>query len=458
MNRKVSIIILATITIFLIGVSILITTRLQSNQTPDETGAAGAVCGNGDIEGSEVCDDGNTTSGDGCSATCQTESTTGGVCGNGVIETGELCDDNNLNNGDGCSSVCQIETSTGPTCGNGTVETGEQCDDGNLVALDGCNTTCDIEAVICSQANANPIDFESIPNTTQSIGLEISDQFLQDFGLSFRNGLRVAQNGAGGSACHNEFPVLAQANFIDVSGNVVTGGGGGFQGYNGTGNRAHPDFADSLGEWFLINNSDAPSQFKDFPCQLVVDFERPTTEFSFDLWDLDNGEGWIVQSYDFDGVEITDATDRFQLAIGDLKYNAKPYRYTVNSTTPIFRIEVTPTRRKPNGVGFGLAFDQFSPFCAQAPVCGNSILESGESCDDGNTLGGDGCSAACQLEIPVTGLFDEDSGHLLFGLLLILFALVVNRFQDKLLWVAGMGVYERDRYESDVERSMKKSQ
>ncbi len=30
------------------------------------------------------------------------------------------------------------------------------------------------------------------------------------------------------------------------------------------------------------------------------------------------------------------------------------------------------------------------------PVCGNLALESGEGCDDGNTVGGDGCSSTCQ--------------------------------------------------------------
>ncbi len=34
------------------------------------------------------------------------------VCGNGNIETGEQCDDSNLTNGDGCSSTCQSQTST----------------------------------------------------------------------------------------------------------------------------------------------------------------------------------------------------------------------------------------------------------------------------------------------------------------------------------------------------------
>lgn len=40
----------------------------------DDTG--GAVCGNGIVEAGEQCDDGNMLSGDGCSATCQTEQAT----------------------------------------------------------------------------------------------------------------------------------------------------------------------------------------------------------------------------------------------------------------------------------------------------------------------------------------------------------------------------------------------
>ena len=35
-----------------------------------------------------------------------------------------------------------------------------------------------------------------------------------------------------------------------------------------------------------------------------------------------------------------------------------------------------------------------------APCCGNSIVEAGESCDDGNNVGGDGCSAVCITEGP----------------------------------------------------------
>ena len=36
--------------------------------------------------------------------------------------------------------------------------------------------------------------------------------------------------------------------------------------------------------------------------------------------------------------------------------------------------------------------------CVKKPICGNGILESGESCDDGNLIGGDGCSSICAIE------------------------------------------------------------
>ena len=42
-------------------------------------------------------------------------------------------------------------------------------------------------------------------------------------------------------------------------------------------------------------------------------------------------------------------------------------------------------------------------------VCGNGLVESGESCDDGNTANGDCCSSACQLEPDGTTCDDGNS-------------------------------------------------
>ena len=73
------------------------------------------VCGDGKVEGSEGCDDGNTVPNDGCSPTCHSEpscSVTDGTCkskcGDALI-VNEECDDGNTNDGDGCSHDCKVE-------------------------------------------------------------------------------------------------------------------------------------------------------------------------------------------------------------------------------------------------------------------------------------------------------------------------------------------------------------
>jgi cysteine-rich repeat protein len=62
------------------------------------------TCGNGILDATEQCDDGNNTDGDGCSATCQT------VCGDGKLLGTEECDDGNVKDGDGCSAACIAST------------------------------------------------------------------------------------------------------------------------------------------------------------------------------------------------------------------------------------------------------------------------------------------------------------------------------------------------------------
>ncbi len=127
-------------------------------------------CGDGVVAGNELCDDGNTTSGDGCSSSCAVEAgytcptanapcTRLAYCGNGIVDGTDQCDDGNTTAGDGCSPTCKVEpayacvsTGTPPksvchvtTCGDGKKEGSEQCDDGNLVPYDGCSPTCTIE-------------------------------------------------------------------------------------------------------------------------------------------------------------------------------------------------------------------------------------------------------------------------------------------------------------------------
>jgi cysteine-rich repeat protein len=122
------------------------------------------LCGNGQLDPGEECDDGNRYLGDGCSPLCQIECswvcgtcgpappcTHALACGDGVRTRGEACDDGNLVAGDGCSPTCQLEpgwqcpvpgAACKPICGDDVKVGGEACDDGNRLDGDGCSAIC----------------------------------------------------------------------------------------------------------------------------------------------------------------------------------------------------------------------------------------------------------------------------------------------------------------------------
>jgi YVTN family beta-propeller protein/cysteine-rich repeat protein len=154
-------------------------------------------CGNGDREAGEECDDGNTTGGDGCSATCRRE-----VCGNGRPDPGEECDDGNSTAGDGCSATCRREI-----CGNGRRDAGEECDDGNTTAGDGCSPGCLREG--CGNGRSDPGEECDDGNTSAGDGCsaacqrEICGNGRRDAGEECDDGNTSAGDGCS-DACQRE--------------------------------------------------------------------------------------------------------------------------------------------------------------------------------------------------------------------------------------------------------------
>ncbi len=144
------------------------TLACSSGCTYDTSGCSSAACGNGVLESGELCDDGNATTGDGCTScavdsgfTCVgTPSSCSAICGDGMIRGGEECDGASLG-GASCTSrgftggtltcsSCRFNESacTTTSCGNSTIEpsAGEECDDGNTVSFDGCDSSCHVDA------------------------------------------------------------------------------------------------------------------------------------------------------------------------------------------------------------------------------------------------------------------------------------------------------------------------
>jgi cysteine-rich repeat protein len=106
--------------------------NLDGGASPD---AAAIVCGDGVVQGGEVCDNGqpgvNTAA---CDRDC-----TFAACGDGLANfpAGEQCDTG------GASVSCDSDC-TATVCGDGLVNpfAGEQCDDGNAVDTDACRNNC----------------------------------------------------------------------------------------------------------------------------------------------------------------------------------------------------------------------------------------------------------------------------------------------------------------------------
>lgn len=114
-------------------------------------------CGDGTLGQTEVCDDGNSEPGDGCSDACLIEPgyvclTPGAsclqTCGDGVLQTHEECDDGDENS-DTAADACRLSGCVFARCGDGVIDTGEACDDGDMETVEGMAINSDRDPDAC---------------------------------------------------------------------------------------------------------------------------------------------------------------------------------------------------------------------------------------------------------------------------------------------------------------------
>jgi cysteine-rich repeat protein len=168
------------------------------------------TCGNGVLDAGEDCDFGaplnqacpldcTVSCGDGiaeapvedcdppvagfCSATCQDVPP---LCGDTFVQAGETCDDGNTASGDGCSATCQTETLEAPCNGNGILLPGEFCDPAVKYSVENCGADCQpISNTACQDcAAANCAGAETCVGTPNPIQCNDTLDCVRDSGCA----------------------------------------------------------------------------------------------------------------------------------------------------------------------------------------------------------------------------------------------------------------------------------
>jgi cysteine-rich repeat protein len=310
----------------------------DADLTPD---AEIGICGNIFLEGTEECDDGNLEADDGCSPTCELE------CGDGRVGGDELCD----------PGITEGQAGACPTDANCTDD--DACTSG-VVSGSGCQVTC--EQAPITQAMDDDLccpDGENA-NTDNDCTAQCGNGVLE-----------------GTESCDTTIP----------SGNV------------GACPTACDDGEDcTANELFMPGTCAAECRFTAITDAVDDDDCCPdgaTVDTDNDcLPDCGNGELDLGETCDTSIATGTagscpSACDDGDVCTSDALVNAGTCRADCLET-PVLAGGPSDSCC-PVGADLGDDVD-----CASS--CGDGVISSPETCDDGNEVGGDGCSATCAIE------------------------------------------------------------
>ena len=281
----------------------------------------GSTCGNGAIDSGEQCDDGNATNTDNCNNLCQLNTCTDGVANHG--ETGVDC-------GGPCAQQCVV-------CGDGVKQAAEQCDDGNLTNNDSCSNSCILATCADGAQNHGEIGVDC-GGPCAACALTCAD-----------NKLAVAEVSASSQEGGQTLPSFAT------------------DGLPGT--RWASTYADP--QWLKLDLGGA-RRIK----HIVLNWEFAASK-NYDIQTADSASGpWTTiyhQSNGAGGVE----------QITGLNASARYVRLYSNTRLTQYGVSLWELE----------VYGDVNASCGNP--CGNGVLEPGEQCDDGNSVDDDSCSRTC---------------------------------------------------------------
>ncbi|NMO18663.1 DUF4215 domain-containing protein [Pyxidicoccus fallax] len=351
-------------------------------------------CGDGDISPREECDDGDATSGDGCSVTCAIEpgyacvgepSVCTQSCGNGTLNPGEECDDGNTTNNDGCNTSCRVEPPYScptpgeacvQTCGNSAIDPSEQCDDGNVVGSDGCSAACRIE----SGYECSGTPSVCVPRCGNS-RLDSGEQ-CDDGNTRLNDGCSNACTLELGYAC----PTPGQA-CVQTCGNGNVNPGEQCDDGNQNPGDGCGIICDIESGYACSTPATGPSV-----CTRSCGNGTLNTNEECDDGDTDSGDGCSASCRVETGYSCTNAPNTPSACATDCGDGIRAGTETCDDANETAGDGCSATCQ----VESGYSCPTPGQLCVE--TCGNGTVNPGEQCDDNNTTPGDGCSAACVVE------------------------------------------------------------
>lgn len=377
-------------------------------------------CGDGIVQQpnmlglNEECDDGNSTNGDGCSATCSIES----YCGDGIVQspnddgTNEQCDDGNNTNNDGCSSSCQLEETAEPQiCGDDIVQNpnddgiSEECDDGNTISGDGCSSDCQIETYCGDGIVQSPNDdgLNEVcddGNTTNKDGCSNICQietYCGDGVVQQPNYYELEEfcddgNKVSGDGCSANCQIEApKAVGYCGDGSIQSPNSQGINEVCDDGNTRDSDQCSSD----CLNSCPAPRVWTGSTCQIPLGSSEMTETCGDGIVQSPNSYR-VDESCDDGNTVSGDGCSEFcQIETGDVNIdyssdNTNQQNSPPSSESNEDNTSQTDTNDKEPEQNNPDTIDYEIP-----ETCGNGTIEEGEECDDGNKVNNDSCTNSC---------------------------------------------------------------